>query len=35
VLSGRVNVSAQTRDEGLHRPHQQHIFDEERIEFRG
>jgi hypothetical protein len=35
VLSGCVNVSTQTRDEGLHRPHQQHIFDEERIEFRG
>ncbi len=35
VLSSGVDVSTQTRNEGLHKPHQQHIFDEERIEFRG
>jgi hypothetical protein len=34
VLSSGVDVSMQTRDERLHRPHQQHVFDEEQIEFR-
>ncbi len=34
VLSGGVDVSTQARDERLHRPHQQHVFDEEQIEFR-
>ncbi len=34
VLSSGVDVSTQTRDERLHRRHQQHIFEEEQIEFK-
>jgi hypothetical protein len=33
VLLGSVDISTQTGDERLHRPHKQHVFDEEQIQF--
>jgi hypothetical protein len=33
VLLGGVDISAQTGDERLHRPHEQQIFNEEQIQF--
>jgi hypothetical protein len=34
VLLGSVDISTQTGNERLHRPHKQHVFDEQQIQFR-